>query len=193
MRILVLYAHPVETSYNAALHETVVSELRKAGHDVDDCDLNAEGFNPVLTREERLGYHDVETNTKPVQSYVDRVLAAEALVIVTPIWNFGWPAILKGFFDRVFLPGISFKMVDGKVRPSLWNIKKFAVVCTYGGARWRAMLMRDPPRKVAHGPLRVVMHPTTRMKYLALYDLNRATDAQRNEFRGKVGREMASF
>ena len=193
MRVLVLYSHPVETSFNAALHETVVTSLRAAGHEVDDCDLYAEGFSPVLTREERLGYHDLETNILPVKGYVDRVLAAEALVIVTPIWNFGWPAMLKGFFDRVFLPGISFKMFDGKVRPNLWNIRKFAVVCTYGGARWRAMLMRDPPRKVAHGPLRVVMHPTTRMKYLALYDMNRATPEQRDAFREKVAREMAGF
>jgi NAD(P)H dehydrogenase (quinone) len=193
MKVLVLYSHPVETSFNAALHETVVASLRAAGHEVDDCDLYAEGFSPVLTREERLGYHDLETNILPVKGYVDRVLAAEALVIVTPIWNFGWPAMLKGFFDRVFLPGISFKMVDGKVRPNLWNIRKFAVVCTYGGARWRALLMRDPPRKVAHGPLRVVMHPTAQMKYLALYDMNRATLEQRNAFREKVATEMAAF
>jgi NAD(P)H dehydrogenase (quinone) len=42
-----------------------------------------------------------------VQGYVDRVLAAQALVLVFPVWNFGFPAILKGFFDRVFLPGVS--------------------------------------------------------------------------------------
>lgn len=193
MRVLVLYAHPVETSFNAALHETVVASLRAAGHEVDDCDLNAEGFNPVLSREERLGYHDEANNTKPVQGYVDRVMAAEALVIVTPIWNFGWPAILKGFFDRVFLPGISFKIVDGIVKPNLTHIRKFAVVCTYGGARWRALLMRDPPRKVAHGPLRIVMNPLCKMRYLALYDLNRATQADRDAFRAKVAREMAAF
>ena len=39
MRILVIYCHPVETSYNAALHTEVVQQLRGAGHEVDDCDL----------------------------------------------------------------------------------------------------------------------------------------------------------
>jgi putative NADPH-quinone reductase len=57
MRVLVIYCHPVETSYNAALHHSVLEGLRSAGHEVDDCDLYAEGFNPVLSREERLGYH----------------------------------------------------------------------------------------------------------------------------------------
>ncbi len=65
--------------------------------------------------------------------------AAEALVLSFPVWNYGYPAILKGFFDRVFLPGVSFKLVDGKVRPSLHNIRKVAAVTTYGGSRFRAM------------------------------------------------------
>ena len=80
MRILVIYCHPVETSYNAALHTEVVQQLRGAGHEVDDCDLYAEGFNPVMTREERLGYHEVPSNQLPVQGYVDRLLWAEAAI-----------------------------------------------------------------------------------------------------------------
>lgn len=48
MRVLVVYCHPVETSFHAALHQEVLKNLRAAGHEVDDCDLYAEGFNPVL-------------------------------------------------------------------------------------------------------------------------------------------------
>ncbi|TJW38975.1 MAG: flavodoxin family protein, partial [Mesorhizobium sp.] len=58
--------------------------------------------------------------------YVARLQKAEALVLSFPVWNYGYPAILKGFFDRVFLPGVSFKLVDGKVQPSLHNIRKLA-------------------------------------------------------------------
>ena len=47
---------------------------------------------------------------------------AEALVLSFPVWNYGYPAILKGFFDRVFLPGVSFELVNGKVQPILHNI-----------------------------------------------------------------------
>ena len=54
MRVLVLYAHPVETSFNAALHRLIVERLTAAGHSVDDCDLYAEDFDPRLTRAERL-------------------------------------------------------------------------------------------------------------------------------------------
>ena len=58
----------------------------------------------------RRSYHDTATNTGPVQTYVDRLRAADALVLVFPVWNYGYPAILKGFFDRVFLPGVSFDL-----------------------------------------------------------------------------------
>lgn len=193
MRVLVLFAHPVESSFGAALHRQVLASLEKAGHEVDNCDLYAEDFDPRLTREERLGYHDLETNQLPVQGYVDRVQKAEALVIVTPVWNFGHPAILKGFFDRVFLPGVSFKMVDGKVAPCLHNITKLTVVTTYGGARQRAFLVGDPPRKIAKRVLRAIIKPLAPIDYLALYDMNRRTDSERASFLAKVAKKLEAF
>lgn len=193
MKILVLYCHPVEDSFNAAVHRTVLETLRAAGHEVDDCDLYAEGFDPVLTREERIGYHDLENNRKPVQSYVDRLMAAEALVLVTPIWNFGFPAMLKGFFDRVFLPGVSFRMQDGKVRPSLWHIRKVAACLTYGGSRWRALLVGDPPRKVVTRVLRAVVWPAAPIRFLAHYDMNRSTPETRAAHLARVADAMKRF
>lgn len=193
MRVLVLYAHPNPESFGAALHGTVVEALRAAGHEVDDCDLYSEGFEPVLSRAERVGYHDLATNTDPVAGYVARVQAAEALVLCFPVWNFGYPAILKGFFDRVFLPGISFKLVDGKVRPNLWNIRRLVAVTTYGGTRWRALLMGDPPRKAVCRVLRAVCHPTARPRYLAHYDMNRATLEGRAAFLARVEAQMRAL
>jgi putative NADPH-quinone reductase len=193
MRVLVLHAHPNPESFNAALYARTLDGLRAAGHEVDACDLYAEDFQPVLTRAERLGYHAVPENRAPVEPYLQRLERAEALVLVYPVWNFGMPAMLKGFFDRVFLPGVSFKLVDGKVRPSLYNIRKLVVVTTYGGARWRALTMGDPPRRIAKRVLRAVIHPTASTAYLAHYDMNRSTDATRAAFLEKVGATMATF
>ena len=89
MRILVLFAHPVETSFGAALHAKLVTTLRAGGHVVDDCDLNAEGFDPVMSRQDRIEYHDVAANRRRVAPYVERLLAAEALVFSFPVWNMG--------------------------------------------------------------------------------------------------------
>jgi putative NADPH-quinone reductase len=193
MRVLVIYAHPVETSFNAALHGAAVEALKAAGHAVDDCDLYAENFYPVMSRQERIGYHDETINTKPVQQYVDRLRAAEALVLCSPIWNYGYPAILKGFLDRAFLPGVSFKLENGKVGPNLWHIRKIAAIHTYGGTRFRTILMGDAPRKAFKRTLRALVHPLSRQKYLALYDMNRNSEDTRKAFLARVSAEMRAF
>ena len=189
---LVLFAHPCPESFSAALHSEVVSKLSSSGWEVDDCDLNAEGFYPVLSEAERRGYHEEPENCGPVADYVARVRAADALVMVFPVWNFGYPAILKGFLDRVFLPGVSFKLEDGKVKPNLTKIRKLAAVTTYGGNRMRALLVGDPPRKCVTRAVWHVCRPE-KMKYLALYDMNRASAGKRAAFLARVGREMEAF
>ncbi len=191
-RALVLYAHPCDDSFAAALHKTVVQTLSAKGWQVDDCDLYAEGFDPVLSAAERRGYHDTQTNTAPVQAYVDRLLAADALVVCFPVWNYGYPAILKGFFDRVFVPGLTFKMENGVAKPGILHISKVAAVTTYGGTRLRSFLAGDPPRKLFS---RVLWRTTGRgrLRYLALYDMNRATATDRAAFLTRVAEEMGQF
>jgi putative NADPH-quinone reductase len=191
-RALVLYAHPCSESFGGALHEKVVGTLEGRGWEVDDCDLNAEGFQPVLTAEERRGYHEVGPNCGPVADYVERVRAADAMIMVFPVWNFGYPAILKGFLDRVFLPGVSFRLEGGKVKPNLTHIRKLAAVTTYGGTRLRAFMVGDPPRKCVTRAVWHVCRPQ-KMRYLALYDMNRADDARRAAYLDRVGREMAGL
>ena len=191
-RAFVLFAHPCDESFAAAAHKVVVDTLTAKGWDVDDCDLNAEGFNPVLTASERREYHDVTTNTAPVQAYVDRLQQAQALVLVFPVWNYGFPAILKGFFDRVFLPGVSFRLEDGLVKPNLTNIRKIAAVTSYGGTRVKTFLAGDPPRRVVTRSVRYVCK-AEKLRYLALHDMNRATAAQRAAHLARVQAEMAAF
>jgi putative NADPH-quinone reductase len=194
MRVLVVYAHPVETSFNAALHQRVVDSLKQAGHEVDDCDLYAEEFNPVLSREERLGYHDLQTNQRPVQRYVDRLQWAEALVFCFPTWCFGLPAMLKGFFDRVFVPGVAFDISDPKnVKPSLTHLRRIAAVVTYGRPRWTAWFMGDPPRKMITRYLRLLAGGKARIDYHACYHMNVATPPRLERFKHRVGEAMTRF
>ena len=193
MKILVVHAHPVETSFNAALHRLIVERLKAAGHDVDDCDLYAEDFDPRMTRAERLFYHDTTHNQASVRGYVDRLKRAEGLVLCFPVWNYGYPAILKGFFDRVFLPGVSFELVDGKARPSLHNIRKAVAVTSYGGSRFRAFLIGDPPRKLVNRLLRSTIRPFAPVSYMAHYSMNLSTDESRRRFMDKVAARMDAF
>jgi len=193
MRVLYLYAHPLEESFHHAIREEARAGLREAGHAVDLCDLYAEGFDPVLSAAERRGYHDLPANRVPVESYIQRVERAEALVLSYPTWSFGLPAILKGFFDRVFIPGVSFTLVDGVARPNLTHIRKIAGISTYGRPRWNALLVADPPRMAVTRYLKALTGWKASVAYHALYDMNRATEAQRARFLARVRRRMAQF
>ena len=85
MRILVVFAHPLETSFVSAMHARVVEILRAGGHSVDDLDLYAEKFDPVLSRRQMRAYVDTNANTREVETYVERLRAAEALVLIFPV------------------------------------------------------------------------------------------------------------
>jgi len=191
-KALVVFAHPCEESFAAALKGVVVGALTGRGWDVDLCDLYAEGFDPVMSAEERRGYHAVHTNQGPVQSHVDRLLAATALVLVHPVWNFGPPAILKGYYDRVFLPGITFRLEGGKVKPAMTHIRKLGVVTTYGASWLRATLAGDPPRRLVTRAFRHAAKPD-RLLYMALYDMNRADQARRTGYLARVKHAMEQF
>ena len=92
MRVHVVHAHPVETSYNRALFNAAVEALTAAGHTVDPLNLYDEAFQAVMSREERLNYHEVPDNLTPeIAPYVERLRAADAIVFVHPVWNYGYP------------------------------------------------------------------------------------------------------
>lgn len=194
MHVLVLYCHPVETSFAAALHKEVVKNLLAAGHTVDDCDLYAEGFNPVMSREERLGYHDVPRNQEALASHIARLRRADALVLCFPTWCFGLPAMLKGYFDRIFMPGVAFDLSEpANVKPMLTNLKRIAAVVTYGRPRWMAWYMGDPPRRIVTRYLRRLTGNQARADFHAYYHMNVATPPKLARFMRDVGQAMARF
>ncbi|NNM71476.1 NAD(P)H-dependent oxidoreductase [Enterovirga aerilata] len=193
MRVLVVFAHPLQDSLHGSLHREIVSTLRQAGHEVDDCDLYAEGFEPVLTPAARARYFDPERNREGVEGYVARLFAAEALVLCFPVWCFGPPAILKGFMDRVMIPGVSFALgPDGRMHPNLRHIRKLVAVTSYGRPRLDAWWIGDPPRKLVTRYLRWFIARGAPVRYLGLYDLHRS-EARLRTFRDRVLAEMGRF
>ena len=196
MRVLVIYAHPLADSFAAALHQRVLAALKRGGHEVDDCDLYALGFDPVLSAAERASYNGPSPDLSGVASHVARLRAAEALVLCFPTWWYGMPAILKGWFDRVWVTGVAFTLPKGPgaIRPALHNIKKFAVVTTYGSPWWlMKLVLRDPVRAVLIGGLRRLCARDCRSMFLALYSIDVASRARCDAFRRRVERAFARF
>src|SRR5215471_19168282 len=121
MRILLVLAHPLPESFAASIARTAREALLARGHAVDLLDLYREDFDPRLTAAERAGYFDAPYDVSGVAGLVARLKAAEGLVLVFPQWWFGFPAILKGFFDRVLAPGVAFShdTSGGRIVPEL--------------------------------------------------------------------------
>jgi NAD(P)H dehydrogenase (quinone) len=191
MRILYLYCHPLSDSYHAAILGAAVGALKLRGHSVDLVDLYAESFQPALTGEERRRYLDCARNQAGIEDYVRRLQAAEALVVQFPTWCFGPPAMLKGFFDRVLIPGVAFDPIDA--HPLLGNLRRIVGVVTYGQPWSAAFWMGEASRKTVTRFLRWFTGGKARTDYHALYSVDAATNRQRSAFMARVERAMAAL
>ena len=133
MRVFIVHAHHEPSSFNHAMTQTAVSALTDAGHDVQVSDLYAMGFDPVSDRRnfvtvadsEKLSQQTEEAYASAYQGYapelqaeMDKLLWCDVLIFQFPIWWLGFPAILKGWVDRVFAVGRAYgggKWFDGGV------------------------------------------------------------------------------
>lgn len=193
MRVLYLYCHPLAESFHGAIRTRALAGLAQSGHEVDLLDLYAEGFDPVMSAEGRQRYHDTAHNQVGLEDYARRLLAAEGLVVQFPVWSFGPPAMLKGFVDRMFMPGVAFDISDPKNVRRLLQYRRLVGITTYGRPWTRAAAVGNPPRRWVTRYLRLMGRGWVKTDYLALYHMNVATDAKRAAFLDKVERGMARF
>ena len=195
MRCVVVFAHPVAESYCAALRDAAVSALRGARHEVRIVDLYAEGFDPVLSRQERLDYHTEGVNEVNVRAHIELLRWAEALVFVYPTWWYGLPAILKGWLDRVWVPGVTFTLPAGgkPIRGLMDNIVRLVGISTSGSSRLWLALVGNPGRHTITRGVRALCHRRCRTTWLAHYAIDRSTAASRAAFLERVGQRLAQL
>src|SRR5580658_1562095 len=155
MHVLVVYCHPRADSFCSALRDAAIAGLKAAGHTVEVRDLHAEGFTPEMTAEERGRYYDEAANLDGIEEHVAALRRADALLLVYPTWWFGLPAMLKGWFDRVWVPGVAFRLRRaGGLEPLLTNIRRLGVVTTYGSPRWLLWFIGWPDRRMVKSAFR---------------------------------------
>jgi len=189
MHVLVIYCHPVAESFAAAAHAAVLQVLHASGHQVTDVDLYAENFDPVMSRHERLDYLNTEHNERRVQRYDDQLVGTEALVLVYPAWWYGMPAMLKGYFDRVWLPGVAFDVQpDGRVSTDrLKSLRRIVVITTYGGSWWMVRLaIGDPARRLIGRALRALCARDCKVTWFVHYSMDRARPRQLARFLERI-------
>ncbi len=182
MHILLVLAHPLPESFAASVARTAQEALEASGHTVDLLDLYAEDFDPRLSKAERSGYFDVPYDTSAVAGILVRLQAADGLVLVFPQWWFNFPAILKGFFDRIFAPGVAFThdAAGGRIVPQLTNIRLLYALTTTGSPWWLVhFYMGNPVRRLLKRGIANFCSKKLVFRMLSLHDMDRTTDARR--------------
>lgn len=195
MQVLMVLAHPKADSFNHAVAARAAAALREAGHEVDLLDLYALGFRAAMSADEHRSYHSDEPVVDPmVREHVALVRAADAIVAVYPTWWSGQPAILKGWLERVLVPGVGFRFNErGKVRPGLTHVRRIVGISTYGSP-WRYVkAINDNGRRTLLRTLHLNTGWRTRTSWLALYAIDTATADERERFLRRVERKMRAL
>ena len=194
MKTLVVHCHPNPESFNASLFRASCTALRAAGNQITALDLYAERFDPVMSLDERLAYVAnpgfVEAR---VQKHVDALKVAEHLVFVHPTWWYGPPALLKGWLERVWLPGVAFNPPAKKgqiTAPGLQHVRRLTVVTTGGAPWWWLKVIGDPHRKLFTRGLRVLMAKQCKVTWLQMHNMNDVAPSERDQFLAKVTRTL---
>ena len=131
MKSLIVFANPNTKSFNYALVATVQKSLRARGDEVRMRDLYKANFNPILDSQQLA---EVQQGRVPddVELEQEQVSWADNLIFIYPLWWFDRPAVLNGWFDRVFTNGFAFAYEDGQLQGQL-SSKRVMLVITTGG------------------------------------------------------------
>jgi len=190
MKVLAVRAHPFTDGLNADLFARIQTGLAKGGHSVEVLDLYDSGFDPVLSAEERRRYHDPSVNQTGIETHLHQLLSAEALVFCFPTWNFGVPAILKGYLDRIFVPEATFTLdIKSAVgtKGGLRGIQRLGFVTTYGAKQTIVeKIMGNPVKKVLVRGVARLCSPKAKTDWLPLYDMNNPDAARIDAFKQRV-------
>lgn len=196
MKCLVVVAHPLSDSLCHTMAQATIEALTAGGHDVQIEDLYRSGFAPALTRSERQSYYLPTFESAAVQSQVARLLSAEALVLVFPTWWFGFPAILKGWFDRVWAPGVAYDHATdlGPIKPRLHHLRNALAVTSLGSPWWvDRLVLWQPVKRVLKTALLGTCAPACRFDMLSLYNAERLTPAEIQLFCSRIERVLSRW
>ncbi|MGB3408696.1 MAG: NAD(P)H-dependent oxidoreductase [Jannaschia sp.] len=190
MRALIVFCHPKEDSFSAAVLREVTARLDTAGAEHRVRDLYRSNFTPVLTGQDLDVYLDEAANIEPVAQHVADLRWADTLIFVYPTWWYGLPAMLKGWLDRVLVPGVAFMMPqDGEdIRPGLTNITRMGVFTTCGASWWLTQVIGAPGKRTLTRGVRAICGRRCRTFYAAHHLMDSSTPDSRAAHLARVGR-----
>lgn len=183
-KILVLMGNPDIASFSGSVADTYVEAARTAGHEVQRLNVNELAFDPILHK----GYKAIQPLEPDLLHVQELWRWADHVVIIYPNWWCTMPAVLKGMFDRMFLPGFAFNFdkATGKVIRRLRG--KTARVIVLAGTHSPFMTwlkFGDFTNEIAHGILGFAgMHASV----TTYGPCDKVSETKRQKWLGKVAR-----
>jgi putative NADPH-quinone reductase len=195
VRILAVCCHPSRDSFHADLRAEVLGRLAADGHMLTVIDLYAEGFDPVVREAEWRHQREPGLKAPEIERHVAELRSAQALLLIYPTWWYGLPAMMKGWLDRVWLPGVAFDIENGRIRRHmLSNIRRFAVVTTHGSPQWFIRLaMGEPGRKQVVRGLTQHLAQGCKVSWNALYGIDTREADALEAWRERTARRLGRF
>ena len=195
MKCLVVIAHPLPDSLCRSLARFATERLEAAGHEVTVEDLYGASFEAALTGAERRSYYATAFDVSSVSGETSRLTEAEALVLVFPTWWYGFPAILKGWFDRVWAPGIAFDHASnfGPIKPRL-KLAHVLAITTLGSPWWiDTLVLWQPVRRILRIAILGACARGIRFNMLSLHSAEAPAKERVARFEGRIAKELARW
>lgn len=132
-RILIINGHPDKESFNYGLAEAYKTGAKRSGAEIQEINISELSFNPNL----QYGYRKRTELEPDLLEAQQKLMWADHLVWVYPVWWSSFPAIMKGFLDRVLLPGFAFKKRENSLfSDKLLTGKTARIICTLDQPAW---------------------------------------------------------
>lgn len=130
MKYLIINSHPYSGSFNISAAKALYSAIEEKGHTAKEINLIDDGFDPVMRAADLKVWSKGQPADELVKKYIADIDSADVLVFPFPIWWGSMPAVLKGFCDKVLLPGWAYKYNEKGEMIGLLSDKKAVVITT---------------------------------------------------------------
>ena len=141
-QVLIINGHPDKESFNNALSEAYIKGASNTETTLTQINIAELEFNPNL----KFGYRKRMELEPDLVNAIDKIKKADHIVWVFPMWWYGYPALMKGFIDRTFLPGITYQPIEGKPLPEkLLKGKSARLIITADTPKWYDYLIMKSP------------------------------------------------
>lgn len=182
-QVLIINGHPDKESFNYALSEAYIKGANKTDSIISKINIAELEFNPNL----QFGYRKRMELESDLVLAIEKIKNADHIVWVFPMWWYGYPALMKGFIERTFLPGITYQPIEGKALPEkLLKGKSARLIITSDTPKWYDFLIMKSPtiNQLKKGTLKFCGISPVKITYIA--SMKNSTSEFREKWLNKV-------